>query len=128
MDRRDFMAMTGGNKRPRVTIDTEDGEHDVLLPVRYEVCPTCEGKGHHVNPGIDAHGLTAEDLYDDPGFAEDYYSGMYDQTCNECHGKRVIEVVDEDRCDPELLKAYRDQQKWDRIFDAEMAAERRFGA
>jgi hypothetical protein len=67
------------------------------IPVRYEVCGTCEGKGKHVNPNIDRNGLTAEDFDEDPDFRENYFSGMYDVPCNECHGNRVSLVVDEAR-------------------------------
>jgi hypothetical protein len=54
------------------------------------VCPVCNGEGTTVNPNIDAHGLTAEDFYEDPDFAEDYMSGVYDITCAACHGNRVV--------------------------------------
>jgi hypothetical protein len=54
------------------------------------VCPVCNGEGKTVNPNIDAHGLTAEDFYDDPDFAEDYRSGVYDITCAACNGMRVV--------------------------------------
>jgi len=57
---------------------------------KYIVCPTCEGEGKTVNPNIDAHGLSAEDFREDPDFAEDYLSGLYDVTCRACHGKRVV--------------------------------------
>lgn len=57
---------------------------------KYRVCPTCEGTGTTVNPNVDAHGLTAEDFYDDPDFAEDYRSGIYDIPCNACRGLRVV--------------------------------------
>jgi cytochrome c5 len=56
----------------------------------YQVCPVCEGEGKTVNPNIDANGLTAEDFAEDPDFAEDYRSGVYDITCNACHGQRVV--------------------------------------
>jgi hypothetical protein len=57
---------------------------------KYTVCPLCEGKGSHVNPSIDACGLTAEDFHNDPQFFEDYRSGVYDILCNLCSGLRVI--------------------------------------
>jgi|15BtaG_2_1085339.scaffolds.fasta_scaffold03644_13 hypothetical protein len=124
MDRRDYMAMTGGNKKP--VVEDENGvEHE--LPVRFEVCGTCQGRGSHVNPSIDSHGLTSEDFAEDPGFYEDYMSGRYDQTCNECHGLRVVEVVDRDMCDAGLLAAYDAEMKADAEFAAECAAERRMG-
>ena len=60
------------------------------MKTKYQVCPVCEGEGRHVNPNIDAHGLTWADFHDDPEFAEDYKNGMYDIPCNGCGGKRVV--------------------------------------
>lgn len=54
------------------------------------ICPVCDGEGKTVNPNIDAHGLTAEDFREDPDFAEDYRSGLYDITCAACNGLRVV--------------------------------------
>jgi hypothetical protein len=54
------------------------------------LCPVCNGEGTTVNPNIDAHGLTREDFNEDPDFAEDYMSGVYDITCAACSGKRVV--------------------------------------
>lgn len=67
-----------------------DGKLEVEF--KYEVCPLCEGRGKHVNPSIDCGGLTSED-FADPDFREGYMSGVYDVTCNRCHGKRVVPVV-----------------------------------
>lgn len=50
------------------------------------ICPVCEGNGTVVNPNIDDNGLTADDFAEDPDFADDYMSGVYDVTCNACGG------------------------------------------
>lgn len=100
---------------------------DLEIPAVYEVCGTCDGKGKHVNPSIDAHGLSREDFDEDPGFREDYFSGRYDIQCNECHGARVTPVVSDHA--PEELK--RIAEKWiDDLRDMEACyeAERRMGA
>lgn len=78
------------------------------IPVEYERCGTCEGKGKHVNPDIDRQGLTASDFDEDPDMFENYTSGMYDVPCRECDGKRVAIVVDERRATPEQLKSVQD--------------------
>jgi len=65
-----------------------DGCFDV--PTRFEVCGTCEGRGKHVDPAIDAGGLTPEDFDADPGFADAYFAGRYDIACVECDGLRVV--------------------------------------
>jgi hypothetical protein len=134
MDARDHAAMTGGNRTPTVLVEEYDdaGEHvadvETPLPVKLEVCGLCQGRGSHVNPSVDAHGLSGEDFAEDPDFAEDYLSGRYDQTCNECHGLRVVEAVDREACPPELLALYdRQQQDLAEMYAIE-AAERRMGA
>jgi hypothetical protein len=78
------------------------------IPVKYEKCETCDGKGKHVNPSIDAHGLSSDDFAEDPQFAEDYFNGMYDVECRECEGRRVAIEVDRDRATPEQVKSIED--------------------
>ncbi len=50
------------------------------------ICATCRGDGTTVNPNIDANGLSAEDMRDDPDFFEDYMGGVYDVACGACNG------------------------------------------
>jgi len=38
---------------------------EMEVPIHYVVCPTCNGRGKHVNPSIDCNGLTAEDFEQD---------------------------------------------------------------
>lgn len=113
------------------TIDLEDDdgeEESVTVALKYEVCPTCEGKGKHVNPSIDGDGLTARDFEDDPDFREDYFSGRYDVTCYGCKGQRVVLELDRDNVDAAVL-ARIDSMLQERDEDeAERAAERRMGA
>ncbi len=71
---------------------------DVLLPVKCVVCPKCDGSGKHVNPSIDGNGLSAEDFAEDPDFAEAYFSGRYDVSCETCNGNNVIDEIDEELC------------------------------
>ena len=71
-----------------------DGDAVMVLPVRFEVCARCEGRGKHVNPAVDGHGISQEEFEQDPDFEENYFAGVYDVTCEECDGLRVIEVVD----------------------------------
>ena len=110
--------------------DDETGdecEENVEVPIKFEVCPTCRGKGTHVNPSIDCNGLTAEDFAEDPDFAEDYFSGRYDQTCNGCGGQRVVPEICEDGVSGEtrkLLDKVMKQLEDDREFEAQCHAER----
>lgn len=69
-----------------INVITDDGEEETIeVPIRYEVCPACAGKGTHVNPSIDA-----------------------DVQCYGCQGWRVIPVLDEDKCDDKVLKRLND--------------------
>lgn len=75
---------------------------------RWAICPTCEGNGTHVNPAIDGHGITAEEMYElGDDFREDYMRGVYDVSCEECKGMRVVPACswadDEGSCDAPVL-------------------------
>lgn len=68
---------------------------EVEIPFQYEVCDRCNGKGTHVNPSIDGNGITGDEMAEaGPEFLEDYMSGVYDVSCYECHGQRVVMVPD----------------------------------
>ena len=115
-----------------VIVEGEAGNGDWYetreLPHKWGVCPVCDGKGSHVNPSIDANGLTGEDFADDPDFAEDYFSGLYDQPCNHCRGRTTVPVVDEGACTAEELEAWRDERDAEAAYQAECLAELRMGA
>jgi len=111
-------------------IDDEGWEYEAELPVTYEVCDRCRGKGSHVNPSIDGHGITAEEWHGpdwDDESREMYLTGGYDVPCEECDGKRVVPVVDEKKCNPETLERYHDYLSCMAELRREEAAERRFG-
>ena len=132
MDRRDmsYDDFTSFDARSMIATiefakETEDGDYeDLTLHCHYEVCGTCHGKGHHVNPSIDSHGISSDEFYEDPDFAESYFRGDYNQTCVECHGNNVVPVPDED--DPNI-KHWNDYLQGKYEMYAEMAAERRAG-
>lgn len=103
-------------------------EELILVPFKYEVCPLCDGKGTHANPSVDASGITAEDFYEDPDFAEEYLAGRYDVICYKCGGKNVVPVLHRDRIDPEILKKIDAQEEDREDFRRIQDAERRMGA
>ena len=80
-------------KRLVAFVENGDGE-EVEVPFTWGVCPTCDGKGKHVNPAIDENGISADEFREDPEFAQDYFSGVYDQPCAECDGRRVVPEYD----------------------------------
>lgn len=99
----------GGAGAPYVLGEEIDVEEEVELPTKYAVCTRCEGKGSHVNPSIDGHGISGEEWngpdWDDES-REMYMTGGYDVACYECKGLRVVTVVDESKCDPKLYEDY----------------------
>ena len=106
----------------------EESEVEVEFPAKYEVCDTCDGKGSHVNPSIDASGLSREDFDEDPDFREEYMGGTYNVSCYGCGGVRVVPVVDESRADPAMLKILRERDRDLAAWRAESRAERMRGA
>jgi hypothetical protein len=76
-----------------------DEETDELPPTKlaksaWVICDLCHGEGTHVNPSIDAGGLSREDFDDDPDFAEGYQRGDYDVTCVRCGGSGKVREAD----------------------------------
>lgn len=98
-------------------------------PATFAVCPRCDGTGTHVNPSIDANGLTCADFDEaGPQFYGDYMRGAYDVRCEECHGQRVVAVLDRDSCTPEQLERVKESERDIAEMHAIAAAERRMGA
>jgi hypothetical protein len=124
MDHRDVAAMTrpwwkDGSISERtmsltaVVMDSEGDEIEISgVRFVYAVCPTCRGKGRHVNPDIDRHGIGREEFDADPQFFEDYRNGVHDVDCSMCRGRRVVPVPDKGRCDPEELRMIEDHIQW----------------
>lgn len=115
-----------GPDRPPV-LYLEDGT-EVALPTHWAICPVCNGEGSHVNPSIDAGGLSAEDFADDPDFAEAYMAGDYDQTCNRCRGRTTVREVDLEKLPADQRAAYERQLQDEANDRAEHLAEIAFGA
>jgi hypothetical protein len=108
-------------------MDEDTSEREVVIPTKWVLCDLCEGTGTHVNPAIDCNGLTAEDFYDDPDFAEDYRNGVYDVTCNRCCGRTTIRVPDYDSMTERDREALRQHQEAEAEMRAERLAEIRMG-
>lgn len=120
-------GIDGRRMMARVVFNRDGEEEEYELPCVYEVCPTCEGRGTHVNPSVDAGGLTTEDFAEDPDFAEAYWAGRYDVRCYQCRGERVVATIDRERADPLILKRLDNYEMGIRQYQQEVEAERRFG-
>lgn len=104
--------------------DCEPWQYD--LPVVYEVCNTCNGKGKHVDPSIDASGLIHADM--DPDFEEQYFNGVYDVACYGCDGKRVVPVPSpQTDTDKEVVKYIEEVEDDNARYDAIVASEILYG-
>jgi hypothetical protein len=98
------------------------------IPARWRVCDTCNGRGKHANPDIDAHGLTSEDFDEDPDFADDYFRGAYDVPCYGCGGRTTVLVPDGDSMTQAQRDELRRRLQEEAAHYAEVLAERRMGA
>jgi hypothetical protein len=115
------------------TKEEEDGEEvSYTLPARYEVCPTCEGRGNHVDPSIDAGGISSDsDFWDDDEDEEGnsrYRSGFYNVTCYTCGGRTTVPAIDRASADKAALALWDEIQEEDAEYEAMCRAERRMGA
>lgn len=113
---------------------TDDSGNEVehMLPSKREVCSRCDGEGSHLTPSIGEHAYSQEEFeesFSTDEEKEDYFKrgGIYDVACEVCDGENVEDVVDEEHCDPVLLKAYHKQQADEYSDYMERAAERRMG-
>ncbi len=111
--------------------DDEPQPTPVRVPIKFEICGVCGGKGTHVNPSIDCGGLSREDFDDDPDFERDYFGGAYDVQCGGCGGKRVEPMLDRDAAltaeQERAIKYFDDLCEDDAGYAAECEAERRAG-
>jgi len=109
--------------------DGESSSRGVKLLAKWVVCPRCDGNGAHTNPAIDGHGITREEMDElGPEFEEDYFAGVYDVTCHECKGRRVVPEIDREENPADLLALYDYTVEEDAAYAAMVAAERRMGA
>lgn len=107
-------------------ITGRDTEHE--LPTTWALCSVCNGEGKHVNPSIDAGGISAEQFHEDPDFHDDYFSGAYDVSCYRCHGRTTEKVIDWDQVNPVVRDAWEEQCEAEAQIEAEHRAERAMGA
>jgi len=104
------------------------GDKEHTLHLKWEVCGTCDGRGKHVNPSIDAHGISPEEFQEDEGFREDYLAGAYDVPCYECGGRTTSPVIDREHTSGETIRFVNDWLDEEYSYQQTVLAERRMGA
>lgn len=67
-------------------IETWTEENGKPPPSRWAICEDCHGEGHNSRHLGDVTNWLAED----PDAAEDYFAGLYDQTCQNCGGSGKV--------------------------------------
>lgn len=77
-----------------IEIPDPNSDGYIYLNTKYVVCSKCKGEGKHMNPSIGNVAYTRDDFDEDPDFARDYMSSLYDVTCYLCKGLRVVQEVD----------------------------------
>lgn len=139
MDKRDYAHININNyikhrdaNKWQVTIEFDDyeEEHSMVFPFEYEVCHECDGRGSYVNPDIDRNGISSHEFYEDPEFANYYFSGAYDVECAGCMGMRVQPKVITDELTDEqkqFLEDLDDKLEADYEFARIQEWERRMG-
>lgn len=110
-----------------MSIDFEWEGVEYRLPTVMEVCPTCHGRGRHVNRAIDGNGITRDEMDDlGPEFLDDYLGGIYDVTCEQCDGANVIEVADHERMTEQQALAWLEWREAEWEADAADRVERAY--
>lgn len=109
-------------------------EVSFYVPAKNEVCGECEGEGKVDHPAF-SNGITQSEREEmgEEDF-QSYMDGRYDVVCPCCKGMRVIQVPDvyqmswKQKRDCVLARrAIREEQENERYYQAERAAEMRFG-
>ncbi|MGH6792165.1 MAG: hypothetical protein ACRECF_05440 [Methyloceanibacter sp.] len=107
--------------RPLILYDDDGGERE--LPLRFEICPTCDGHGQS---SAYLGAFTGDQMREDPDFADDYRRGRYDRACDECGGTGKVKAPDWKRISAADRKAYERQEREDAECRAIERAERLF--
>lgn len=101
-----------------------DGETEIAVPGKYEVCEECDGTGTALIPGLRGVAFSAEEMDEDPDFREDYMNGKYDTHCPECKGLRVVLVPDKFRMTKRQRLLWDVTERFRIQYEAEMRHER----
>lgn len=109
-------------------VENKDGEL-VEIPSRIELCHACEGAGTVDHPAF-SNGITSSEWAEmDVESRDNYLSGAYDVQCDCCKGTGRVLVADALRLSfahRRVLVHARQEQREERAYQREVAAERRY--
>lgn len=112
-------------------------EITITFPIKKAVCFDCNGEGKTLCPGMRGHAYSMEEFQDSFNEEEqaEYFKvgGRYDVTCETCHGRNVVDEIDESACErdsklSEALSAYYAKEAEEADYQRLCQAERRMGA
>jgi hypothetical protein len=116
------------NYDPKTGEYNEEVNDDGIIQVTaaYQVCPECDGHGHHFRSDLDEnHLLNMMEEDGDYEGIESYHRGRFDQVCDTCEGQRVVLKYDlPEWADKLVYEWWMEESLSRRISDA----ERRMGA
>ena len=119
--------MDARNRKPLDTTLYLDDDSEYEMPTKWGVCDVCHGEGKHVNPSIDAGGISPDTFADDPEFYDNYMNGLYDVQCNACEGRTTVKVVDLESCSKDIVEQWEAQLEAEHQHYLEQLAEIRAG-
>ena len=107
-----------------------DNEIKMYVATRKEVCPCCGGNGSHFRSDLDESRLI-DSMDEDGDFdgLEAYRKGSYDQICERCCGRNVVDEIDWDSFretypnEYREIQAYEESARQDRLYEIQ---ERRY--
>lgn len=87
------------NQESIETVAKMDGAHicfpQVPVSSSWEICRTCKGEGEHVDPVIDAGGISMDELGQWSHEEEERYEeGFYNVTCSSCDGSGKVRIYE----------------------------------
>lgn len=87
-------------------LNGEPGEL-VSIPIVFEVCHSCNGRGKILDPSLGISDLSPEKLAaSGQDVVDAYNAGEFHINCHECLGARVLPNLDEDRASQPQLRVW----------------------
>lgn len=93
-------------RRDLVIYNGDDSE--TPIPCKWVICGTCRGEG---KSSAYLGAFTADQMAEDPDFADEYMAGGYDRTCDECGGRGSVQVADRKAMSADMRREWDAQEQ-----------------